>query len=149
MTITPIDETRNDEEREWEEQESARLAQRDARTREGMLPASSYPKISVLLAQPDVPPLPGNLAHALAKRVEAIARARKRVDRAFLNRIRLVFALGYGSCMLLVSLIYRDVLISWLGSPAARILTDVAGWVLVLAMCVGVTWILAKRRHRS
>lgn len=133
------------EAREWEAQEAARLAQREARARPDIPAASSYLTIAAGLAQPDIPPPPSNLAHVLAARVEAMARMRKREDRLFRKRLRLVFLLGYGSCMLLACLFYRDALFSWEGLPAAQLLSGAAGWIPVLAACAGVTGMLARK----
>lgn len=145
MTPTANDDTQAAAEREWQAQEAARLAQRDARGPHELAAAAPYRKIAALLAEPDVPPPPSNIAHALATRVETIARARKREDRVFRQRLRLAFLLGYGSCMLLACLLYRDALLSGQAWPAANLLAGAAGWIPVLAACAGVTWMLARR----
>lgn len=146
MTTTPNDDAQTREDREWQAQEAARLAQRSARSPQDRPAAAAYQKIAAFLAEPDVPPPPSNLAHALAKRVEAIAQVRKREDQVFLQRVRLAFVLGYGSCMLLACLLYRDALIAWAGSPATTLLSGAAGWIPVLATCAGVTWVMARKR---
>lgn len=142
MSKTHHDDMPPRDEREWEAQEAARLAQREARVRRDVSPASSYQTIAACLAQPDIPPPPSNLAHVLAARIEAAARTREREDRLFRKRMRLAFLLGYGSCMLLACLFYRDALFSL---PVTPLLSRAAGWVPVLAACAGVTWMLSRK----
>ena len=147
MSTSRSDDTQTPDEREWEAQETARLQQRNTPQRSGPPAPSAYETIAALLAEPDVPPPPSNLAYVLATRVAAVAQARKREDRNFLRGLRLAFVLGYGGCMVLASVVYRDALMAWAGLLAASPLSAAANWIPVLAICVGITAVLSRKRR--
>ena len=68
MSTSRSDDTQTPDEREWEAQETARLQQRNTPQRSGPPAPSAYETIAALLAEPDVPPPPSNLAYVLATR---------------------------------------------------------------------------------
>lgn len=139
------------DENEWLAQEAALTALRRSRTEASDASgAPAYERIARFLALSDVPPPPSNLAHVLASRVGALVQARKRDDVAFRRDLRLLFGLGYGGCIALaVAWFHRDFALTADGLPAALLRSGALGWLPVVATCVGITWLLARRQDRN
>lgn len=148
MKPTSADHTPTRDETEWLAQEAARAAQRCSRPEAP--DASAYDRIAHVLAQPDVPPPPSNLAHVLATRVEALAQARRRDDRAFRRNLHLLFGVGYGSCIALaVAWFHRDLAAVADGLALVLLRSGALGWLPVVATCAGITWLLARKQARN
>lgn len=139
------------DENEWLAQEAALTALRRVGTEVSDAPDPLvYERIAHFLAQSDVPPPPSNLAHVLASRVEALVQARKRDDFAFRRSLRLLFGLGYGGCIALaVVWFHRDFALAADGLSAALLRSGTLGWLPVVATCLGITGLLARRQARN
>lgn len=150
MKPTSLDSEPIHDESEWLAQEAALAALRrlGAEVSDATYPAA-YERIARFLAQSDVPPPPSNIAHLLASRVEALVQARKRDDVAFRRILRLLFGLGYGGCMALAVVWFpRDFALAADGLSNALLRSGALAWLPVVATCVGITGLLARRQAR-
>lgn len=146
MKIGPDDSNdRNDSndlrEREWRLQEQARLDQKRGATPEGSARALRYRQLARELDQPLDAGLPSNFSHAQAQRIEAVAAERRRAGKRFERRLAWGFIAGYGACMLVGALAYREDIADWLGSPMVDGLVS-NPWLPALVGCVVFAYLL-------
>jgi hypothetical protein len=137
------------DDQEWLRQEQARQAERSGLDL-GDADASkqAYRLVARELAQDRDAPLPGNFAHAHSSRIETLARQSRREQVRF---ARMGFAwfcaiAGIGAIVAMAvygrewwSALHRS---GWLNSP-------IAAWLMAVAGCGLLSWLLAGRARRS
>lgn len=133
--------------REWRLQEQARLDQKLGVAAEGSARALRYRQLARELDRPLDAGLPSNFSHAQVQRIEAVAAERRRAGKRFERRLAWGFAAGYGVCMLVGVLVYRDDIVGLLGSPAFDGLVS-NPWLPALLGCVVFAYLLRIRPRR-
>lgn len=133
--------------REWRLQEQARLDQKLGVAAEGSARALRYRQLARELDRPLDAGLPSNFSHAQAQRIEAAATERRRAGKRFERRLAWGFAAGYGVCMLVGVLVYRDDIVGSLDSPAFEGLVS-NPWLPALLGCVVFAYLLRIRPRR-
>ena len=144
---TDLEDSNDLSEREWRLQEQARLDQKLGVAAEGSARALRYRQLARELDQPLDAALPSNFSHAQVQRIEAVAAERRRVGKRFERRLRWGFVAGYGACMLIGALVYREDIVDLLGTPAFDGLVS-NPWMSALLGCVVFAYLLRIRPQR-
>ena len=129
------------DEREWQAQECARLAEREGIAAAGDdALAARYRAVSRALRQPPMAMPPADFAASVAHHVEAVrAGSEERLERVLTQVLVAVLGLSAG----VVSVLYgRD----WLQAIGSVMPSGSPSWVVLAVACVGVHWAIEHWR---
>ena len=132
------------EQQEWAAQERAMRAERN-----GGIPNCvrdmQYRRVARALRQPKIDPIPSNFAHQVATQIERIAAAMDERFEVALQRILIVgMVLAGGITAAMLGATTRSELIGPFERPFAIGLHAFNDWGLVAALCIALSWIVAR-----